>query len=176
VHQLNLILNILGTPPEETIRRIGSPRAQDYVRSLPRMPKVPFSRLFPNASDKALDLLERLLDFDPARRITVEQALQHPYLATYHDPEDEPSHERFDFSFEQFNRMEDLKRLILDEINTYYNPNYSHMRRTSSRHVLTDSSTLQQATHNSRNEQPYMENGSRMDVDQELERELAGAL
>jgi serine/threonine protein kinase len=37
----------------------------------------------------ALDLLERLLDFDPARRITVEQALSHPYLATYHDPEDE---------------------------------------------------------------------------------------
>lgn len=50
VHQLNLIINILGTPPDETIKRIGSPRAQDYVRSLPRMPKVPYSRLFPNAS------------------------------------------------------------------------------------------------------------------------------
>lgn len=26
VHQLNLILNIIGTPNDETIRRIGSPR------------------------------------------------------------------------------------------------------------------------------------------------------
>lgn len=32
VDQLNQILHILGTPKEETLRRIGSPRAQDYVR------------------------------------------------------------------------------------------------------------------------------------------------
>jgi hypothetical protein len=38
---------------------------------------------------KALDLLENLLKFDPSIRITVEQALAHPYLAAYHDEEDE---------------------------------------------------------------------------------------
>ena len=37
----------------------------------------------------ALDLLEKLLKFDPATRITVEQALAHSYLAAYHDEEDE---------------------------------------------------------------------------------------
>jgi serine/threonine protein kinase len=37
----------------------------------------------------ALDLLEGLLTFNPARRLTVEQALQHPYLEQYYDPEDE---------------------------------------------------------------------------------------
>jgi serine/threonine protein kinase len=37
----------------------------------------------------ALDLLDKLLDFDPARRISVEEALGHPYLAQYHEPDDE---------------------------------------------------------------------------------------
>lgn len=84
-------------------------QAQDYVRSLPRFPKVPFSRLYPNATAEALDMLERLLEFDPAKRITVDEALKHPYLKTYHDPDDEPTHTAFDFAFEQYNRIEELK-------------------------------------------------------------------
>ena len=37
----------------------------------------------------ALDLLERLLTFNPKKRILVEEALAHPYLAQYYDPADE---------------------------------------------------------------------------------------
>nr|CAG8467989.1 10276_t:CDS:10 [Entrophospora candida]CAG8491724.1 2755_t:CDS:10 [Entrophospora candida] len=89
VDQLNQILNILGTPDEETLCRVGSERAQIYIRSLPKMKKVPFSQFYTKASPLALDLLENLLTFDPETRITVEQALAHPYLAAYHDEEDE---------------------------------------------------------------------------------------
>lgn len=39
----------------------------------------------------ALDLLDKMLTFNPNRRITVEQALAHPYLEQYYDPEDEVS-------------------------------------------------------------------------------------
>jgi serine/threonine protein kinase len=59
----------------------------------------------------ALDLLERLLAFDPAERITVEEALEHPYLAIWHDPNDEPDHpEPFDFGFEHVNDIAQMKR------------------------------------------------------------------
>jgi len=59
----------------------------------------------------ALDLLERLLAFDPAKRITVEKALEHPYLAIWHDPTDEPEHPApFDFSFEHVSDMGQMKR------------------------------------------------------------------
>lgn len=40
----------------------------------------------------ALDLLERLLTFNPKKRILVEEALAHPYLAQYYDPADEVCH------------------------------------------------------------------------------------
>jgi serine/threonine protein kinase len=60
-----------------------------YIRSLPKTKTVPWRQLFPNASTAALEMLNRLLQFDPERRATVEQALSHPYLESYHDSEDE---------------------------------------------------------------------------------------
>ncbi|KAJ3336616.1 Mitogen-activated protein kinase [Gonapodya sp. JEL0774] len=117
VDQLNQILHILGTPDDETLRRIGSDRALLYIRSLERMPKIQFSHLFPRADPQALDLLEKLLKFDPAARITVEDALAHPYLSAYHDPEDEPDHTRgFDFTFESINDMLQMKVMIANEV------------------------------------------------------------
>lgn len=40
-------------------------------------------------SETALDLLDRMLTFNPIKRITVEEALAHPYLEQYYDPTDE---------------------------------------------------------------------------------------
>ena len=36
-----------------------------------------------------MDLLDRMLTFNPNKRITVEEALAHPYLEQYYDPADE---------------------------------------------------------------------------------------
>jgi len=87
VHQMSLIINVLGSPTDECLRRVGSPRAQDWIRNMPKREKVPFVKLYPDADGDALDLLEKMLDFDPANRITVEKALEHPYLSVYHDPQ-----------------------------------------------------------------------------------------
>lgn len=117
VDQLNQILHYLGTPNEETLGRIGSPRAQEYVRNLPFMPKIPFQRLFPNANPDALDLLDRMLAFDPTSRISVEEALEHPYLHIWHDASDEPScPSTFDFHFEIVDDVQEMRRMILDEV------------------------------------------------------------
>lgn len=113
VDQLNQILGVLGSPDDATLRRIGSERAQLYIRSLPKMRKVPWSQLYPKASPPALDLLEKLLAFDPALRITVEDALAHPYLEAYHDIDDEPNHlHQFDFAFEVVETIGEMKRIF----------------------------------------------------------------
>lgn len=117
VDQLNQILHYLGTPNEETLRRIGSPRAQEYVRNLPYMPKIQFQRLFPSANPDSLDLLDRMLSFDPTSRITVEEALEHPYLQIWHDASDEPTcPTTFDFHFEMLDDIHDMRRMIYDEV------------------------------------------------------------
>ena len=117
-HQLTLILDVLGTPTMEDYYGIKSRRAREYIRSLPFKKKIPWKAMFPKTSDLALDLLERLLAFNPVKRITVEEALKHPYLEPYHDPDDEPTadpipEEFFDFDKNKDNlTKEQLKRMF----------------------------------------------------------------
>ncbi|GAA5843596.1 hypothetical protein JCM11251_007126 [Rhodosporidiobolus azoricus] len=119
-HQLTLILSVTGTPPIDEFHRITSRRSRDYLRALPFQRKKNFADLYPNASPLAVDFLAKTLTFDPLKRITVEQALQHPYLSQYHDPEDEPvapplEPEFFDFDLAKPSR-EELKKLMYDEV------------------------------------------------------------
>lgn len=63
---------------------------------------VPWSKLYPKASKKAINLLSRMLVLNPKDRITVDQALVHPFLNKYHDPDDEPiCLPAFNFDFEK---------------------------------------------------------------------------
>ena len=91
MNQLHLILDFVGSPSIDDSAHIQNVNARQYIRSLPPRPgESPSAELFPHASDAACDLLSRMLTFAPARRVTVEEALAHPYLAVLHDPSDEP--------------------------------------------------------------------------------------
>jgi hypothetical protein len=73
--------------------------------------------------------------FEPTKRITVEEALRHPYLANLHLEEDEPIREpmdALDFEFEQHNlTMQQLKGtcsltedLLYEEILLYHDKEF----------------------------------------------------
>lgn len=84
------------------------------------MQKVQFASLFRNANPAALDLLDRMLAFDPSSRISVEQALEHEYLSIWHDASDEPScPTTFDFHFEAAEEIPEMKKMILDEVERF---------------------------------------------------------
>jgi serine/threonine protein kinase len=61
-----------------------------------------------------------MLNFDPAKRITCDEALNHPYLQVWHDPADElVCLDKFDFGFEDEDSIEDIKRLIVEEVQSF---------------------------------------------------------
>lgn len=93
--QLNHILGVLGSPSQDDLDCIVNEKARSYLQSLPFKPKVPWNKLFPQADQKALDLLGKMLTFNPYKRISVEEALAHPYLEQYYDPADEVSLHNF---------------------------------------------------------------------------------
>lgn len=131
IHQLQLILSVLGTPTEDIIGAIRSDRIRSYVQSLPSQFAVPLAKQYPQAEPEALDLLAAMLRFDPRKRITVTQALEHPYLAKYHDPDDEPiCVPAFDFEFDKLQlNNEQIKEAILMEIQDFHQNKQSCRQR-----------------------------------------------
>nr|GEW68459.1 mitogen-activated protein kinase homolog MMK2 [Tanacetum cinerariifolium] len=120
-------LSLIGSPDDASLGFLRSDNARRYVRQLPQYPKQQFPARFPNKSPGALDLLEKMLVFDPNRRITVEEALCHPYLAPLHDINEEPVCPRpFSFDFEQPSCTEEnIKELIWRE-SVKFNPDPAH--------------------------------------------------
>ena len=118
VHQLNLIARVAGTPAEHETGFVQSEKARRYLHALPRFERVDFRTVYPDAAVEAVDLIDKMLAFDPSKRITVAQALAHPYLASLHDESDEPSAEcPFFFDFENETLSESRVRdLVYEEL------------------------------------------------------------
>ncbi|KAM5518449.1 mitogen-activated protein kinase sty1 [Fusarium oxysporum f. sp. phaseoli] len=123
VNQFSIITELLGTPPDDVINTIASENTLRFVKSLPKRERQPLRNKFKNADDSAIDLLERMLVFDPKKRITATEALSHDYLSPYHDPTDEPvAEEKFDWSFNDADLPVDTWKIMMySEILDYHN-------------------------------------------------------
>ncbi|CAN8255012.1 unnamed protein product [Cochlearia groenlandica] len=126
VHQMRLLTELLGTPSESDLGFTHNEDAKRYIRQLPVFPRQPLAKLFSHVNPLAIDLVDRMLAFDPNRRITVEEALNHQYLAKLHDPNDEPiCLKPFSFEFEQQSLDEEqIKEMIYREAISL-NPTYA---------------------------------------------------
>lgn len=111
--QICKIQEVLGSPGKDDLSFITNPKAQLYVSSLPHRPTVAWKKVYPNANERQLNILDKLLAFNPMKRLTVEEALQQPYLEEYYDPADEPVAEApFQYEFE----IDDLPTNTLKEL------------------------------------------------------------
>ena len=60
---------------------ITSERVRNYIGRLPHKEAVPLAELYPDKPKEAIDLLTKFLVLDPKKRLTVVEALEHPFLA-----------------------------------------------------------------------------------------------
>lgn len=104
-HQLLLIFQLIGSPinNDEDFNSIKSIRAREFVKTLLVYYALNFDEVFqyhPNRirnygnemiNPVGIDLIKKLLVFNPDKRDSVDMALCHPYLSVYHDCTDEPT-------------------------------------------------------------------------------------
>jgi len=67
-----LIIDILGTPSSEDKEFISDQNARSYLEGFPIREKQNWSSIFPGSSAEELDVLDKLLQFNPNKRITLD--------------------------------------------------------------------------------------------------------
>ncbi|EAX93935.1 CMGC family protein kinase [Trichomonas vaginalis G3] len=118
LHQLQLIQDFLGSPTEQDLELLRNPKARQFMESLPPKDPVDWHQIFTNSPEEEIDLISKMLTWDPRKRITVLDALEHPFLDEYHDPVDEPSAfpmDGFEFDREDIT-MEEIRETLWREI------------------------------------------------------------
>lgn len=133
VHQLQLIMNVLGVPEEHSFKEnplANKLKGRQLLSRTQAVAGIDVSTMFPNANPEALDLLWKMLVFDVEKRITVEEALRHPYLAAYYDEEREnrPVEKFQSFDLDDLDEN-DLKELMFKEI-CHFHPEEMEKRAT----------------------------------------------
>lgn len=75
--QLNMIFNLLGTPPEADIEKLERDDAKRYIKCFAARKGEGIKSKFGHVQDQSCSLLEDMLQFNPRDRVTVDKALEH---------------------------------------------------------------------------------------------------
>lgn len=92
LNQIEKVLELIGMPKPEDIDSVDSQHTRTILNSIKITKKRSFSSMFAGASEDALDLLRRLLTFNPNHRLTAEEALKHKYVEQFSCPQEEINH------------------------------------------------------------------------------------
>uniref|UniRef100_A0A669DNX3 Stress-activated protein kinase JNK n=1 Tax=Oreochromis niloticus TaxID=8128 RepID=A0A669DNX3_ORENI len=97
IDQWNKVIEQLGTPSQDFLMKLNH-SVRTYVENRPRYAGYSFEKLFPDVlfpadsdhnklkASQARDLLSKMLVIDASKRISVDEALQHPYINVWYDP------------------------------------------------------------------------------------------
>jgi len=121
--QLSVILGVIGTPLAEDIDSIGN--ANEYIKTLKKSPSKNIESLYPAADKDAIDLLKTMLHFNPKKRCTAEEALEHKFLKAIRQKDMEKTAEQPlvgpEFLDANEINVKELKRRIFEEVMLFKN-------------------------------------------------------
>ena len=89
-HQLEKVFEVIGTPSQwalprgvtrsEEIEALSNEDIRGFLEKMPPMPRKDFAAMFPHADADAIELLNRMLQFDPKKRVTPKEALESSFF------------------------------------------------------------------------------------------------
>ncbi|XP_072439280.1 mitogen-activated protein kinase 8 isoform X4 [Chiloscyllium punctatum] len=130
IDQWNKVIEQLGTPASEFMKKL-QPTVRTYVENRPKYTGYSFEKLFPDVlfpadsehnklkASQARDLLCKMLVIDASKRISVDDALQHPYINVWYDPAEveAPPPKIYDKQLdERDHTIDEWKELIYKEV------------------------------------------------------------
>ncbi|KAF7258925.1 hypothetical protein EG68_03337 [Paragonimus skrjabini miyazakii] len=90
INQIERIVSVVSRPSRQDITCLHSDYGISVLERALQKPSTSLESLFPADVDKcALDMVKKLLQLNPVKRLTVEEALEHPYVQRFRDPEKE---------------------------------------------------------------------------------------
>eukprot|EP00299_Pterocystis_sp_00344_P012068 c5742_g1_i1.p1 GENE.c5742_g1_i1~~c5742_g1_i1.p1 ORF type:complete len:371 (-),score=42.79 c5742_g1_i1:126-1238(-) len=118
VDQLVEIIKVLGTPLREDIRAMN----QNYTDfTFPQIKPEPWYQVFsPQTPPEAIDLISKILVYDPERRLKPLEACSHPFFDRLRDPNarlpnGKPLPPLFDFTQKELKGFERLRPILIPE-------------------------------------------------------------
>lgn len=122
--QLNVIMDVLGTPTEEDLSFVTDQTALTYLAEFPtHNNKIDFKKMFPYANDQCLDLMKIMIQFNPFFRPSVEECLAHPYFTKIRKAEKEVKSENLvELDIDKAETemsIKELRKIVVSEI-AYY--------------------------------------------------------
>lgn len=114
------IVKIIGTPSEDEVSFIEEQKAADYIKSLPKYQRKKFSDLFDYCLPEWQDFLNHTLLFDPRKRLTVDEALEHSLFDEIRKEEDLIFEvDDLELQLPSGMPMDEIKNKMIEEIRLY---------------------------------------------------------
>lgn len=125
IDQLSRVFRIVRAPDSINREYVIDKDALKFLNSVPKAPHDAIAKFCPSADPQAIDLLNKLLCFNPSARLSVDQALAHPYFKNVEDEwgkieSIEIPAGNLEFAFEEQDvSLLTLKRYIENEVNDF---------------------------------------------------------
>jgi serine/threonine protein kinase len=121
IEQILLIIDLLGKPEKEEMGHIDDEDVKDFLINLKSSEKKDMTEIFQmSGSSIEIDLLSKMLVFDPKKRIDVDKALNHEYFNDYKEylEKSEKTEIIMDFDNKKMNEKE-IRELLFNEVQSY---------------------------------------------------------
>nr|XP_054771971.1 extracellular signal-regulated kinase 2-like isoform X1 [Lytechinus pictus] len=153
-NQLERIMAIIDPPNKADVEAIQSDYGATFVDMSKLRHKQSIEEVLPGAPADAIDLIRKLLHFNPDKRLTAKQALSHPYVARFRIKSGE--------IFLDYDVVPPLDDDVQLSVNEYRSKLYEMMKEKKARHRQQLREAQQAQRRGSQSSTPPSEQGSPM--------------